>query len=93
MSFLLSTSQQQLYCCDFNKCHFFQLKIDEYDNRKEFIEDTHPDIPFKSKHNEFKGAVIQLLLIDKFEGIYLKNPDKIYKKLIILILNLYILLN
>ena len=67
--------QQQLYCCDFNKCHFFQLKIDEYENRKEYIEDTHPDFPFKTKNNEFKGAVIQILPIEKFKGINLKNPN------------------
>ena len=67
--------QQQLYCCDFNKCHFFQLKIEEYKNRNEFIEDTDPNIPFKSKKGEFKGAVIQLLPIKKFKGISLKDPD------------------
>lgn len=72
--------QQQLYCCDFSKCHFFQLKIEEYKNRQEFIEDTDPNISFKSKKGEFKGAVIQILPVKKFKGICLKNPDENLKQ-------------
>ena len=68
--------QQQLYCCDFNKCHFFQLKIEEYKDRNEFIEDTDINCPFKSKKGEFKGAVIQILPYEKFKGTDLTNPDK-----------------
>ena len=68
--------QQQLYCCDLNKCHFFQLQIEEYKNRKDFINDTHKDCPFKSLNNEFKGAVIQILPFEKFKGYNLKNPDE-----------------
>ena len=72
--------QQQLYCCDFNKCHFFQLKIEEYKDRDEFIEDTDINCPYKSKKGEFKGAVIQILPIKKFKGIHLKNPDENLKQ-------------
>ena len=74
--------QQQLYCCDFKKCHFFQLKIEEYKNRKEFIEDTDINCPYKTKKGEFKGAVIQILPVRKFKHTNLKNPDKYLEQLI-----------
>ena len=54
--------QQQLECCNLEKCDFWQCEIKEYDNRKEFIEDTHVDEPFRSKETGHeKGCIIQLM--------------------------------
>lgn len=68
--------QQQLETCDLNECDFWQVKPFEYNSRSEFEEDTSETCCFKSKDNKFKGCVIQILPIDKFKGINLKNPDK-----------------
>lgn len=54
--------QQQLECCDLDDCDFWQCVIEEYKSREEFLDDTDPEEPFKSK--EFgleKGCIIQLL--------------------------------
>lgn len=54
--------QQQLECCDLDECDFWQCNISEYKNRKEFVEDTDPREPFRSKKTGFeKGCLIQLL--------------------------------
>jgi putative phage-type endonuclease len=57
--------QVQLEVCDLDECDFWQCKIEEYNNRKEFVEDTN-NTSKKTKHlsmehNMEKGAVIQLL--------------------------------
>ena len=62
--------QQQLICCDLEKCDFWQCKILEYQDRDEYIKDT----KFKAKLSEgtqntqkeinqliTKGCIIQLL--------------------------------
>lgn len=57
--------QVQLEVCNLDECDFWQCKIEEYNDRKEFVEDTN----YKSKetlhlsieHNMEKGAIIQLL--------------------------------
>ena len=54
--------QLQLECCDLDECDFWQCKISEYSSREEFIEDTDPSEPFRSKSSGFeKGIVIQLM--------------------------------
>jgi putative phage-type endonuclease len=54
--------QLQLECCDLDECDFWQCDIREYKNREEFIEDTDPEEPFRSKETGFeKGCLIQLL--------------------------------
>tara|TARA_Y100000780_G_scaffold162664_1_gene147494 strand:- start:76010 stop:77905 length:1896 start_codon:yes stop_codon:yes gene_type:complete len=54
--------QLQLECCDLEECDFWQCKIGEYDSKKEFIEDTDPKEPFRSKtYKQEKGCLIQLL--------------------------------
>ena len=62
--------QQQLLCCELEKCDFWQCRIEEYPSRNEYIQDT----KFKSKFAEgingierdinpliTKGCLIQLL--------------------------------
>lgn len=54
--------QLQLECCDLEECDFWQCELREYPSRDEFIEDTLPEEPFRSKTTKFeKGCVIQLL--------------------------------
>lgn len=58
--------QLQLECCDLDECDFWQCKITEYDTRQEFIEDTNPKEPFRSKTTGYeKGCVIQVLPLSK----------------------------
>jgi putative phage-type endonuclease len=69
--------QQQLEVCELDECDFWQCKIYEYNNREEFIEDTHPMEPFRSKLNELeKGCLIQLM------PKVIKNREKEYEDLI-----------
>tara|TARA_B100000524_G_scaffold316975_1_gene195786 strand:+ start:1770 stop:3260 length:1491 start_codon:yes stop_codon:yes gene_type:complete len=62
--------QQQLICCDLEKCDFWQCQIIEYSNREEYLK----DVNFKSRFTEgdngkereinpliTKGCLIQLL--------------------------------
>ena len=52
--------QLQLECCDLDECDFVQCVIEEYDTRKEFIEDTVEQ--FKSNETKLpKGIVIELV--------------------------------
>lgn len=54
--------QLQLECCDLEECDFWQCKLDEYDSRDEFINDTDPNEPFRSiSFGMEKGCLIQLL--------------------------------
>lgn len=54
--------QSQLECCNLEECDFWQCKIREYGSRYEFIEDTNPDEPFRSKETGFeKGCLLQFL--------------------------------
>jgi hypothetical protein len=53
--------QTQLEVCDMDECDFWQCRLEEYNDRNEFIKDTSPDCPFKSKnHGMEKGCIIQL---------------------------------
>ena len=55
-------TQLQLECCDLEECDFWQAEIKEYSSRLEFIDDTDPCEPFRSKTTGFeKGCIIQLL--------------------------------
>ena len=59
-------TQTQQECCDLNKCDFLQCKIDHYNTRVDFLNDTNPKEPFKSlKTGHEKGVLIQLLPKDK----------------------------
>lgn len=72
--------QLQLECCDLEECDFWQCEIREYDSRDEFINDTDPNEPFRSKETQFeKGCVIQLLPKNKMEDIINgKHDDVVY---------------
>lgn len=67
--------QLQLECCDLDECDFWQCEIGEYGSREEFIEDTDPNEPFRSKFTGFeKGCLIQLIpkkrVVEALEGNY-----------------------
>jgi len=69
--------QLQLECCDLEECDFWQCKIGEYNNREDFIFDTHGKEPFRSyKTKQEKGCLLQLLPYDSYERI--KNQTSTY---------------
>jgi hypothetical protein len=47
--------QQQLLCCDLDKCDFWQCKLLEYEGREEYLK----DIKFKSKFAEGDAGIIR----------------------------------
>lgn len=54
--------QIQLQCCGLSECDFWQCNIKEYSSKCEFVNDTHPSEPFRSKTTGFeKGVIIQIL--------------------------------
>lgn len=58
--------QLQLEVCELDECDFLQCKIEEYESREQFLEDTDINEPFKSQETGFeKGCLIQLLPINK----------------------------
>lgn len=60
--------QIQLECCDLDDCDFIQCVIEEYNSRKEFLEDTHENCDYKSKLFDLpRGVVIQLVPDDVTE--------------------------
>jgi putative phage-type endonuclease len=62
--------QLQLECCDLDDCDFWQCKITEYKNKKEFVDDTDNKEPFRSATTGFeKGCVIQLMPKSSWEKI------------------------
>jgi putative phage-type endonuclease len=76
--------QLQLECCDLEECDFWQCKIGEYSNREEFIADTDPNEPFRSKDfGQEKGCLIQLLPYSSIPNIRNgKYWDEVYDKAI-----------
>jgi putative phage-type endonuclease len=53
--------QLQLECCDLEECDFWQCDLKEYKSKQEFIDDTDPNEPFRSRSFGFeKGCLIQL---------------------------------
>jgi len=71
--------QQQLECCDLDECDFLQCKIEEYNDRTEFIEDTDKHVPFYSEETQNeKGAIIQLIPKCKYEESQSKYESVIY---------------
>ena len=58
--------QLQLECCDLDECDFWQCKIEEYEDREDFMKDTDINEPFRSKKTGMeKGCVIRLLPKEK----------------------------
>ena len=53
---------QQLECCDLDECDFWQCSMYEYETRQQWLDDTNPNEPFRSKETDFeKGVLIQLI--------------------------------
>lgn len=62
--------QLQLECCDLEECDFWQCNIREYNTRVEFVADTDPDEPFRSKKFGYeKGCLIQLVPKNRMDEI------------------------
>jgi putative phage-type endonuclease len=54
--------QLQLECCDLDECDFWQCKIEEYDDKREFLNDCDPMNPYISKKKQLeRGAIVQFL--------------------------------
>jgi len=62
--------QQQLECCDLEKCDFWQCEISEYENREEWMNDKEPNTVITEEQNIIldyvpncikKGAIIELV--------------------------------
>jgi len=80
--------QQQLECCDLDKCDFWQCSITEYKDRNEWLMDDHTDNinTEEQEKNKFlldtckKGCIIQLQPInsdfDEFKSTYI-YPDEV----------------
>jgi putative phage-type endonuclease len=72
--------QQQLQCCDLDECDFWQVDIQEYKSREEFMNDTDPDEPFRSIETGFeKGAIIQLLPSESYK-LFFNDGKKDFNK-------------
>ena len=62
--------QLQLECCKLEECDFWQCKLDEYESRQEFINDTDEREPFRSlSFGREKGVLIQLLPLKSLQTI------------------------
>jgi len=71
--------QFQLECCDLEECDFLQCKIEEYDDKSEFVSDTNPNEPYKSLSSGMeKGCILQLLPINKGEDIIKSYNQTVY---------------
>lgn len=71
--------QQQLECCNLDECDFLQCKIEEYNDRTEFVEDTDKQVPFYSEETQNeKGAIVQLIPKHKYEESQSKYESVIY---------------
>jgi len=75
--------QQQLQTCNIKECDFIQYKIDEYANRQEYLDDTHPEFDYKSRvSNLERGVLIELMPTRLEEHEYSKdsqNQQSIYE--------------
>ena len=62
--------QTQLFVAELQECDFLQCKIEEYNNYKEYLDDTHEKFPGISKATNLeRGAIIQLFPRNKL-GVY-----------------------
>lgn len=70
--------QIQMQCCNLDECDFWQCNIKEYENRNDFIADTDPNEPFRSKSTGYeKGVIIQLLPANVLGNNFGKDLDPI----------------
>lgn len=66
--------QQQLECCNLDKCDFWQCKIQEYDNREEYL----LDVNFKTLFFEGKEGTIRQIDNGLARGCLLQFLPKVY---------------
>lgn len=72
--------QLQLECCDLDECDFWQCNVHEYFSRNEFLKDTDPNEPFRSKKTGFeKGCLIQILPKNKMNETLNNYLDVVYE--------------
>lgn len=71
--------QLQLECCDLDECDFWQCDLGEYSSREEFVNDTDPNEPFRSKSFGLeKGCLIQLIPKKSAGDLDKKHDEIIY---------------
>jgi putative phage-type endonuclease len=71
--------QLQLQCCELDECDFWQCEISEYMDKDDFLSDTDAIHPWLSKETGHeKGAVIQLMPIDKINDPTMDYNNRIY---------------
>lgn len=78
--------QLQLECCDLDECDFIQCNIEEYSNRKEWLNDTSSECDYKStKYGLERGVIIETLPAklneNEYEGSNI-NKNTVYDKAI-----------
>ena len=66
--------QQQLECCDLDKCDFWQCKIEEYESREEYLLDTEFDSVFSEGNNGEQRVIDKMFT----RGCLLQFLPKVY---------------
>ena len=72
--------QGQLECCDLEECDFLQVKLEEYQNKEEYQEDTNGSIG-ESNNNFPKGLVLSFITVKNGETKYHYEYSEFYKSL------------
>jgi len=71
--------QGQLECCDLEECDFLQVKIEEYQNKEEYLEDSNdPSVQGKTKNNFPKGLVLSFITTKNGETKYHYEYSEFY---------------
>ena len=74
--------QGQLECCDLEECDFLQVKIEEYQNKEEYLEDSNDSsVQGKTKNNFPKGLVLSFITTKNGETKYHYEYSEFYKSL------------
>lgn len=74
--------QGQLECCDLEECDFLQVKIEEYQNKEEYLEDSNLEETIgKTKNNFPKGLVLSFISNVNGENKYHYEYSEFYKSL------------
>jgi putative phage-type endonuclease len=62
-----SQIQQQLQTCNIKECDFIQYKIEEYETREDYLNDTHEEYDFKSKKTNLERGILIEIMPTKLE--------------------------
>ena len=74
--------QGQLECCDLEECDFLQVKLEEYQNKEEYLEDSNaPSVQGETKDNFPKGLVLSFITVKNGETKYHYEYSEFYKSL------------